>query len=382
METVITTIVWAAIIQGLLLSSLYVFSTKYRSRANRILGFFLLALVVEALSIFVPLASIGSYSIIHYFTTPEVKIFFPTLFFHFVLEKVGTTYLYRNFLNILYLLAFSIVGLTLINIGLHVITGHPIHYYFSSDTIESVFFAQQYFAFFMSILVFILSIRETLKYRRRIKNEFSDITLLEINWLWQFIFIMMPITLLWGAELVRIFLGGLGSESQVVLLTWGLVVLFIYFVSYKVFRHPNLFDGQFLEETISESNTASTGHKSDSSLCESILSSMQEHKFYLKQDLTIHDLSKEIKMSSRMISNCINQHLGVNFSEWVNNFRVEQAIRLLKDPDSQHLSIEGIGQNSGFKSRSSMYTAFKKKTGQTPGFYRPVAVLNPVSSTN
>ncbi len=100
------------------------------------------------------------------------------------------------------------------------------------------------------------------------------------------------------------------------------------------------------------------------------MNEMNIKQYYLNQDLTIYDFAKEIQISARTISSCINQRVGFNFNEWVNNFRVEKALDILKDRNSDHLSIEGIGSNSGFKSRSAMYAAFKKKLGKSPGHFR------------
>ena len=97
---------------------------------------------------------------------------------------------------------------------------------------------------------------------------------------------------------------------------------------------------------------------------------METKEFYLNQNLSLHDFARHIKISSRIISTCVNYHIGINFNEWVNNYRVEKALALLKDSKSNHLSIEGIGTSSGFKSRSAMYEAFKRKLGKSPGHFR------------
>lgn len=388
MEKMINTIVWAAIIQGLLLGVLYVFSKKYRSFSNRLLGFFLFALINEALTIFLPFEYIGGYSIIEYFTLPESKLFFPLLFFHFVLEKIGRSEVYRRFLKIHYGLAFMIVGLTLVNFSLFVFSGQSFLSFFSFAEIETVFYIQQGYAFVLTVIVFVLAIWETFRYKRIVSNEYSDYTMLEISWLWQFIFIILPISLLWGAELLRIMLGG-GGDSDIVLATWGLLVIFIYFVSYKAFRFPNLFEGTHHPEEVEpipdaplalpvndHSKTESKPKEPDyTQLCEELAACMFSEKYYLKKDLTVHDLAKEISQSPRLISTSINRALDINFSEWVNNYRVDHAMQMLRGTDFEYLSVEGVGLEAGFKSRSAMYTAFKKKTGHPPGRFRE-AVLS------
>ena len=64
--------------------------------------------------------------------------------------------------------------------------------------------------------------------------------------------------------------------------------------------------------------------------------------------------------------------MGYNFNEWVNNYRVEKALQIIRSDKKNSLSIEGIGSDSGFKSRSAMYAAFKKNLGHSPGHYRKI----------
>jgi AraC-like DNA-binding protein len=177
---------------------------------------------------------------------------------------------------------------------------------------------------------------------------------------------------LWGVELVRILFGGFG-QSDIVVVTWGFIALFNYFVSYKAFSQQDLFDASIKKndrKVISSTKAEEQKAVGDNTICERIRISMETEKFYLKQDLSIHDFAKEINTSPRLISTCINKSFGFNFNEWVNNYRVDKALEILKDKNSDLLSIEGVGSDSGFKSRSAMYIAFKKKTGETPGYFR------------
>ena len=73
MKAIIITLIWAALIQGVLLSGLYLFSKKHKSFANFLLGLFLLAIVYEGFTTFIPNESIGSYSLNYYFALPVVS---------------------------------------------------------------------------------------------------------------------------------------------------------------------------------------------------------------------------------------------------------------------------------------------------------------------
>lgn len=374
MEMFITIVIWAAVIQGLLLSLVFIFSKKRHSFANRLLGFFLLAFVFEALTDLLPLGAIGNYLISGYFTLPEVKLLFPVLFLHFVLEKVGRSSSYGWFLKIHYLLGFSIICLTLVNLLLFVFSGNSLLDLLGWQPIEHFYMGYQYYAFILTIGAFVIALRETWNYRNLVRNEFTDMAMLDIQWLWQFIFIIAPIILFWGAELLRIALGGRG-QSELTIIAYIFIAIFNYFVSYKAFTHRTLFDGSVstlralnTKPVISDKSSAPIDHE----ICDKIKSEMEAKEYYLNQNLTLHDFAKEVQISSRRISTCINQSMGLNFNEWVNNFRVDNALNILMDKSKDHFSIEGVGIDSGFKSRSAMYTAFKKKTGQSPGNFRSV----------
>ena len=79
METIFTVIIWAAVIQGFLLGVIFITSRKRHSLANKILGSFLLAFVLQALADILPFSEIGGYSLSGYFTLPELKWLLPLL---------------------------------------------------------------------------------------------------------------------------------------------------------------------------------------------------------------------------------------------------------------------------------------------------------------
>jgi AraC-like DNA-binding protein len=372
MEMIITTIIWAAVIQGLLLGVMFIISRKHRSFANTLLGFFLLCFVFVALTDLLPFDEIGSYSLYGYFRLPEVKLFFPVLILHFVLEKLGRTSSYQPYLKIQYVLAGVIASLTLVNVLLFLFDNLSLTELFGYESLDRFYMGQQYYAFILTVVAFVIALRETWKYRNMVRNEFTDLTMMDINWLWQFILVLAPIILFWGAELTRIALGGMG-QSQLTTAVYIFIAFFNYFVSYKAFTHQTLFEGSSgsskaleAEPIIPDKSNTAIDYK----ICDQIKSEMESKEYFLYQNLTIHDFAKEIHIPARTISTCINQSIGTNFNEWVNNYRVDKAVALLNDQNSEHLSIEGIGIDSGFRSRSAMYAAFRKKLGKSPGHFK------------
>ncbi len=69
------------------------------------------------------------------------------------------------------------------------------------------------------------------------------------------------------------------------------------------------------------------------------------------------------------MSYCITFLLNTKFSKLKNQLRVQHAIELLTESNLSTLTIESVGKQSGFKTRSNFYTAFKEETGVTPNEY-------------
>lgn len=96
---------------------------------------------------------------------------------------------------------------------------------------------------------------------------------------------------------------------------------------------------------------------------------MNTQKPYLDSELNLIKLAEMLSVSTHHLSYVINTGFGKNFFQYINEFRVEYAKKLLKEADSK-LSILGIAYESGFNSKTSFNTTFKKLTGQTPSEFK------------
>jgi len=92
-------------------------------------------------------------------------------------------------------------------------------------------------------------------------------------------------------------------------------------------------------------------------------------KPYLNRELTIYDLSDQLKIPRHILSEVINEHMGKNFYHLVNDYRVNEVKERMLKEDLKQLTILAIAFDSGFNSKSSFNTIFKEKTGQTPSEY-------------
>lgn len=94
----------------------------------------------------------------------------------------------------------------------------------------------------------------------------------------------------------------------------------------------------------------------------------EREKPYLNDDLRLTDLQRVFPISRSYLSQLFNKELGMSFSDYVNQFRIEESKRLM---DAEPLaSIQEIAERSGFHSISTFRRAFTKYTGIIPSEYK------------
>ena len=96
---------------------------------------------------------------------------------------------------------------------------------------------------------------------------------------------------------------------------------------------------------------------------------MNEKKPFLKQSLSIHELSVEIEIPVYTLSKIINSVKGINYNKWLNQYRIAYFIELYQHTDNQQLTLEALAQKTGFVSRVTFIKCFKKEMNVTPSQY-------------
>ena len=100
-----------------------------------------------------------------------------------------------------------------------------------------------------------------------------------------------------------------------------------------------------------------------------ILKHLHEDKPFLKPEFSVSDIALNLKAPQNHISYCITYLMETKFSKLKTELRIQHALELLKKGVNSTLTIEAIGKQSGFKTRSNFYAAFKEATGFTPTEY-------------
>lgn len=99
-----------------------------------------------------------------------------------------------------------------------------------------------------------------------------------------------------------------------------------------------------------------------------------DNKKFLVPKYTLQHLSKDTKLSSSTLSLIINKVSGKSFTDYLNEKKVKQAKVLLLDPNYSNYTITSIGLESGFNSKSTFFTVFKKQSGYTPVQFKKASI--------
>ena len=97
---------------------------------------------------------------------------------------------------------------------------------------------------------------------------------------------------------------------------------------------------------------------------------MDSKKLYRNPDLTLPKLAKKLGLSANTLSQVLNGHCGQSFYNFVNTYRLEEVISMMRDPKYDGKSVLELLLEAGFKSKSTFNPIFKKYTGKTPSEYR------------
>ncbi|WP_316634151.1 helix-turn-helix transcriptional regulator [uncultured Flavobacterium sp.] len=167
---------------------------------------------------------------------------------------------------------------------------------------------------------------------------------------------------------------------------WGNVLMVVmalcvicWFVM-KALNHPELFRGinsqlQLTKDFLPEENDSVTEvvNNQDEVISAQILALknyMTEKQPYLDPSLTIQELANQFNVPVRDLSILINHHMNQHFFDFVNEYRIQKAMNILKDQSKNQLTVLEILYEVGFNSKSSFNTSFKKHTNLTPTAYR------------
>ena len=115
-------------------------------------------------------------------------------------------------------------------------------------------------------------------------------------------------------------------------------------------------------------------------LKERILKIILFQKRYKDKDFSAKKLAEELGTNMRYVSAVVNVKFHMNYTSFVNKFRIDEAMILLADERYRKMSMEDVSDMIGFSNRQSFYASFFKVNGITPREYK-ISHLGPAKPT-
>ena len=319
------------------------------------------------------------------FTEPILLLIYPFLYLYIVSlsRKLGSRFIFLHMLPFLFFIPLVAISLyhqqdltswSLDNFGFNIIL-----------------------AFFVAAKVVLYCIylywcwRALRSSQQLIQQNFSETSRINLDWLAQLLLIGMGLLLLYILVMIVIIIHP--SWARLNFLLVAAVTLYIYFASYKALSQPSIFlkkskareplrDSDAISELLPEKNSnepqserikyerSALPEERLADLKSKLESLMRKDRLFLEPELTIQALGEKLNSSPYYISQVLSQKMKKNFYDFVNYYRVEEAKTLLEKPSMSNFTILSIAFESGFNSKTTFNSVFKKFTGQTPSQYK------------
>lgn len=97
---------------------------------------------------------------------------------------------------------------------------------------------------------------------------------------------------------------------------------------------------------------------------------MEKDKIYCDPELSLQNLADRLSITPHILSQLLNENLNRNFSDYINQFRIEEAKIILRGAHGEDKKIITVAFDVGFNTKVAFYNAFKKFAGMTPSEYK------------
>lgn len=223
---------------------------------------------------------------------------------------------------------------------------------------------------------FIFSIRLFKKLDINIFNNFSSSENINLDWLRKLVYSFGAI---WTILIIFASIHHIFHFFSWIFCTDGLflsLTFFIILIGYFGLRQKEIFiqyPGHKIEY-ITEIKTKYSGmllkEKDTEIYANKITHYMSTAKPYLDANLTLPQLAIMLQIPPHHLSRVINEKFGINFFDFINQYRVAEVKTKIDNPEFDNLSLLGIAFDCGFNTKSAFNRVFKKMTGLTPSEYK------------
>lgn len=350
-STILDFAVIASGIIGYFISISLVTTSFYRNHANNYLSLSLFLLT--------SLTLLGWFNIentvLEFLNNPVLEYLFGVTLFTYFLIQINHKYLKKDWFKWLYL---PFIGALIIEtiFGLYDLGFNDIVF----DIMDNASFVFNVFLIFWG--------------RKLIKGS-NTISEAKKSWLLRLNLFIICIIMIWLLSSIEIYV--FNSEYATGFLWIGLSFLSWWILYYGVFKLQLIVQKEEIHHYLNSkrlNNNIQPKKKIDQNAVSKIITQlyklMDEEELYKNALLSRLDLANLLGISEGYLSKIINQEINKSVIQFVNDYRIETAKDLLHNPVFNKYSVEAIGMEAGFKSKSAFYKTFNTSLEMSPGAYR------------
>jgi AraC-like DNA-binding protein len=224
---------------------------------------------------------------------------------------------------------------------------------------------------FLSFSIYsFLALKQIAIHRKSIRDTYSfESSRITLQWLTHIIVIFI-------VTYVLLIINNLsGNIAQLFFHTAHLIpaiglTFFCFSLSYYGFNQPVLFQKSAVEKVAGGAEEQDLAPGQRKAHLNKLHKYLKEEKPYLNPELTISELADLIKIPRSYLTEVLKHELDKNFFMLIQDYRIEEVKRKLKDPLLSQEPVLQIALGCGFNSKSSFNALFKQYTGTTPSQFR------------
>ena len=354
----------AAAIQGFLLILILLFQRKGNIFSNRLL----------ALLILIPTSVLSDRFLTH--------IFFYRIFPHYLFISYGLWYLWapvlylyiksslyedvvfrtKDVLHVIFFMMYLAVNSDYIFLN----GGDKIKIiddFTGGSEVSFIYYAMPALLRIQTIVYLFFTGKLIYKYKVQESNGSKNKRVNQLYWL-KFFFVSVCLLQAYDVYFViRVFTGPYNSIFKNIRLL--ITVVLNYSIAFAAIKYPEYLFPQF--KNGSDKYKSSKLSEKDLEKIKSALEKlMKEEKVFLNTELKLQDIAEKLSVSQHSISQTLSLRFGLNYYDYLNQFRIEEAKKILSSGDIERYTLLHVAHECGFNSKSSFNRAFKKMTGLTP----------------
>ena len=233
-----------------------------------------------------------------------------------------------------------------------------------------------FYSFFLRIAISVISLSYAFKslkiirvYRNKLLDEYSNTEKLMLEWLRILLYSFLIISIIFICVSIITY-GDRYPQFDYNVYYFICIFILIYILSYKALGLPKTIGLSYIDEIANVNIKPKVYKKNLSKHAFRLKAHVHSEKPHLNGELTASELAKGLQMSRHQLSQVLNEQLGKNFYDFINEYRVEEFKSRIQLPENNHLTLLGVAFDSGFNSKTTFNTIFKKTTGLTPSDYK------------